>query len=79
MDEVKIPDEITNLINQGYEDLTLSESSFIEFMKRYSYEIPLLIDNKKVWIHIDNRFDVPILELDINDGSAVKLSKKYFK
>lgn len=76
---MKLPDEIINLVNQGYENLTISESSLINFLKSYSGEIPLLINDKKVWIEVDNRFDVPILERDISDGSAVKLSKKYFK
>lgn len=75
---MKLPDEITNLVDDGYENLTISESSLINFLKRYSSEIPLLINNKKVWLEVDNRFDVPVLERDISDGSAVKLSKKYF-
>ncbi len=67
-------EKIKELVNQGYENLTISETDFIQFMQKHSSNICLLVDNKKVWVHFDNTFSSPILERDISDGSDINLN-----
>lgn len=63
--------KLKELSNNGYEDLSLSETKLIEFIKKYSSEFPLLIDGNEVWIHIQN--DIPnddiLFETDIGENT----------
>ena len=66
-------DKLIELANNGYEDLSLSETKLIEFIKKYSSEFPLLIDGNEVWIHIQNNIpnDNILFETDIGENTKV--------
>jgi hypothetical protein len=64
--------KLTKLINNGYEDLTISKQNLIKLIEKHSHNIPLLINNKKVWIHFTES-DKILMECDISDGSGVEL------
>jgi len=65
--------KLTELANNGYEDLSMSETKLIEFVKKYSFEFPLLIDGNKVWIHIQNNIpnDDILFETNIGENTEV--------
>jgi hypothetical protein len=65
--------QLENLINEGYEDLTISKQNLIKLIEKYSYNIPLFINNKKVWIHFTESNKI-LMECDISDGSGVELN-----
>ena len=68
----EIGNKLTKLINNGYEDLTISKQNLIKLIKKHNHNIPLLINNKKVWIHFTES-DKILVECDISDGSGVEL------
>ncbi len=65
--------QLEKLVNEGYEDLTISKQNFIKLIEKYSHNIPLLINGKKVWIHF-MECDKLLMECDISDGSGVELN-----
>jgi hypothetical protein len=65
--------QLENLINEGYEDLTISKQNLIKLIEKYSHNIPLFINNKKVWIHFTESNKI-LMECDISDGSGVELN-----
>jgi len=67
--------KLTKLIDNGYEDLTISKQNLIKLIEKHKHNIPLLINNKKVWIHFTES-DKILLECDISDGSGVELTIK---
>ena len=65
--------QLEELVNDGYEDLTISKKNLIELIEKYSHNIPLYINNRKVWIHFTES-DKILMECDISDGSGVELN-----
>ncbi len=65
--------QLENLINEGYEDLTISKQNLIKLIEKYSHNIPLFINNKKVWIYFTESNKI-LMECDISDGSGVELN-----
>jgi hypothetical protein len=65
--------QLEKLVNEGYEDLTISKQNFIKLIEKYSHNIPLLINGKKVWIHFTESNKL-LMECDISDGSGVELN-----
>ena len=65
--------QLEKLVNEGYEDLTISKQNFIKLIEKYSHNIPLLINDKKVWIHFTESNKL-LMECDISDGSGVELN-----
>jgi|TARA_R110000822_G_scaffold214820_3_gene349784 hypothetical protein len=65
--------QLEELVNDGYEDLTISKKNLIELIEKYSHNIPLYINNRKVWIHFTES-DKIFMECDISDGSGVELN-----
>ena len=61
--------KLTELSEIGYEDITISESDLIELFKRHSTELPILIGDNKVWIHINNNVDKILIETDISENT----------
>jgi hypothetical protein len=50
-----------------------SKKNLIELIEKYSHNIPLYINNRKVWIHFTES-DKIFMECDISDGSGVELN-----
>jgi len=73
MNQLKMENKLTKLIDNGYEDLTISKQNLIKLIKKHKHNIPLLINNKKVWIHFTES-DKILIECDISDGSGVELN-----
>ena len=65
--------QLEELVDDGYEDLTISEKNLIELIEKYNHNIPLYINNRKVWIHFTES-DKILMECDISDGSGVELN-----
>jgi len=65
--------QLEELVNDGYEDLTISKQNFITLIEKYGHNIPILINNKKVWIHFTES-DKILVECDISDGSGIELN-----
>jgi hypothetical protein len=65
--------QLEELVNDGYEDLTISKKNLIELIEKYSHNIPLYINNRKVWIHFTESNKI-FMECDISDGSGVELN-----
>ena len=65
--------QLEELVNDGYEDLTISKKNLIELIEKYSHNIPLYINNRKVWIHFTES-DKIFMECDISDGSGVEVN-----
>jgi hypothetical protein len=65
--------QLEELVDDGYEDLTISKKNLIELIEKYNHNIPLYINNRKVWIHFTES-DKIFMECDISDGSGVELN-----
>lgn len=65
-------EQLEELVNDGYGDLTISKQNFITLIEKHGHNIPLLINDKKVWIHFTES-DKILMECDISDGSGVEL------
>ncbi len=65
--------KLEKLVNDGYEDLTISKQNLIKLIEKHSHNIPLLINNRKVWIHFTES-DKIFVECDVSDGSGVELT-----
>jgi hypothetical protein len=65
-------EQLETLVKEGYEDLTISKQNLIKLIEKYSHNIPLLINGRKVWIHFTES-DKILMECDISDGSGVEL------
>ena len=65
--------KLEKLVNDGYEDLTISKQNLIKLIEKHSHNIPLLINNRKVWIHFTES-DKIFVECDISDGSGIELN-----
>ena len=65
-------EQLEKLVKEGYEDLTISKQNLIKLIEKYSHNIPLLINGRKVWIHFTES-DKILVECDISDGSGVEL------
>ena len=65
-------EQLETLVKEGYEDLTISKQNLIKLIEKYSHNIPLLINGRKVWIHFTES-DKILVECDISDGSGVEL------
>ena len=66
-------EQLEKLVKEGYEDLTISKQNFVKLIEKYSHNIPLLINDRKVWIHFTES-DKILIECDISDGSGVELN-----
>ena len=64
---------IEKLANNGYSDLSISETKLIKFIEKYSAEFPLSIDGNEVWIHIQNNIpgDKILFETDIGQNTKI--------
>ena len=65
--------QLEKLVEEGFEDLTISKQNLIKLIEEYSHNIPLLINGRKVWIHFTES-DKLLMECDISDGSGVELN-----
>ena len=65
-------EQLETLVKEGYEDLTISKQNLIKLIEKYSHNIPLLINGRKVWINFTES-DKILMECDISDGSGVEL------
>ena len=65
-------EQLEKLVKEGYEDLTISKQNFVKLIEKHSHNIPLLINNRKIWIHFTES-DKILMECDISDGSVVEL------
>jgi hypothetical protein len=65
--------QLEKLVAQGYEDLTISKQNLIKLIDEYGHNIPLLINDRKIWIHFTES-DKILMECDISDGSGVELN-----
>ena len=65
-------EQLEKLVKEGYEDLTISKQNFVKLIEKHGHNIPLLINDKKVWIHFTES-DKILMECDISDGSGVEL------
>ena len=70
-----LENKLTKLVEEGYEDLTISKQNLIKLIEKHSHNIPLLINGRKVWIHFTES-DKMLMECDISDGSGVELDIK---
>ena len=66
-------EQLEKLVKEGYEDLTISKQNFVKLIEKHGHNIPLLINDKKVWIHFTES-DKILMECDISDGSGVELN-----
>jgi hypothetical protein len=41
-------EQLEKLVKEGYEDLTISKQNFVKLIEKYSHNIPLLINDRKV-------------------------------
>ena len=48
----EVYNQLYDLTEHGYEDLTISENNLVDLFKSFSHNIPILINDKKIWIHI---------------------------
>ena len=65
--------QLEELVNDGYEDLTISKENLIKLIENYGHNIPLFINGRKVWIHFTESNKI-FMECDISDGSGVELN-----
>lgn len=56
--------KLIELSEKGYEDITLSESNLVKLIGQVSHEFPLLVGDKKMWIHLKPGKDI-LVETDI--------------
>ena len=66
-------EQLEKLVKEGYEDLTISKQNFVKLIEKHGHNIPLLINDRKVWIHFTES-DKILMECDISDGSGVELN-----
>ena len=65
--------QLEELVNDGYEDLTISKENLIKLIENYGHNTPLFINNRKVWIHFTESNKI-LMECDISDGSGVEVN-----
>lgn len=65
--------ELLEITENGYSDLTTSSNDFVEFMKQHSANIPLLVGDKTVWVHLNDDIEKPFMEYDINLGEPIEI------
>jgi hypothetical protein len=65
--------ELLEIVDNGYSELTISPNDFIEFMEQHSANIPLLVGDKTVWVHLNDEIEKPFMEYDINLGEPFVL------
>jgi hypothetical protein len=65
--------QLEELVNDGYEDLTISKENLIKLIENYGHNISLFINNRKVWIHFTESNKI-LMECDISDGSGVEVN-----
>lgn len=59
--------KLIELSEKGYEDITLSESNLVKLIKQVSHEFPLLVGDKKMWVHLSPG-DGILVETDIGEN-----------
>ena len=65
--------KLTKLVDNGYEDLTISKQNLLKLIEKHSHNIPLFINGRKVWIHFTESNKI-LMECDISDGSGVEVN-----
>jgi hypothetical protein len=71
-------DQLIELAGKGYEDISIPKQRLVEFFEELSCEFPILVNNKKVWIHPINCDDTDeriMVETEIANGDEVFLEE----